>query len=217
MDKTKYDLKITNNEGVSDYQSLDKVETAFKIIECLLDLELESKDEINSHNFIGYTLLLDSQELSEKTPDVQGRYKKSITGHNVFFSRMWDKEKLEKLIQYAADKYPNVFTIEESKNIGGNEEGIKYFWMNAKLKDWDVDKIGIGEENSYTTHNEKGNKRKFYADIEKLKKEDLIIVYQGSPHSMIKGLLKITKPVTPNGDARSLLCSEHDTSSAATR
>ena len=52
MDKTKYDLKITKPDGILEYQSLDKVETAFKTIECLLDLELASKDEINSCKFI---------------------------------------------------------------------------------------------------------------------------------------------------------------------
>jgi hypothetical protein len=114
MDKTKYDLKITNKDGVSDLQSLDKVETAFKIIKCLLDLELESKDEINSHNFIGYTLLLNKEELEGKTPDMQGRYKRTLENHDLYFSRMWNKEKLEGLIKYVRKKHINVFTISES-------------------------------------------------------------------------------------------------------
>ena len=100
MDRTKYDLIITSNVNANNFQSLDKVETAFKIIECFLDLELETKEEIKSHNFNGYTLLLDKVELEEKTTDMQGRYKRSLENHELFFSRMWNKEKLENLIKY---------------------------------------------------------------------------------------------------------------------
>lgn len=114
MDRTKYDLKITNKDGANNFQSLDKVETAFKIIEGILDLELETKDEINAHNFNGYTLLLNKDELVEKTTNMQGRYKRVLQNHALFFSRMWNKEKLENLIIYVEEKYPNVFTISES-------------------------------------------------------------------------------------------------------
>jgi|GEM_PF-1177514 len=114
MAKTKYDLKITKKDGVSDLASIGIVAIAFKIIECLLDLELESKDEINDHKFIRYTLLLNKKELEEKTPNIQGRYKRTLENHDLYFSRMWNKEELEILITYVEEKYPNVFTISES-------------------------------------------------------------------------------------------------------
>lgn len=114
MDRTKYDLKITNNDRVSNFQYLDKVETAFKIIECLLDLKLESKEEINAHKFIRYTLLLSKVELTEKTPNIQERYKRNLENHDLYFSRMWNKEELENLITYVEQNYANVFSISES-------------------------------------------------------------------------------------------------------
>jgi len=114
MDRTKYDLKITNNDGANNFQYLDKVETAFKIIECLLDLKLESKEEINAHNFIRYTLLLSKDELRKKTPNIQGRYKRNLENHDLYFSRMWNKEELENLITYVEENYANVFSISES-------------------------------------------------------------------------------------------------------
>ncbi|WP_417873696.1 AAA family ATPase [Xanthomarina gelatinilytica] len=114
MDRTKYDLIITNNAGTNNFQNLDKVETAFKIIECILDLKLESKEEINAHKFIRYTLLLSKDELTEKTTNVQGRYKRNLENHDLYFSRMWNKEELENLITYVEEKYANVFSITES-------------------------------------------------------------------------------------------------------
>ncbi|WP_271424017.1 AAA family ATPase [Aequorivita sinensis] len=114
MDRTKYDLKIKNDDGVNNFQSLDKVETAFKIIECLLDLKLESKEEINAHKFIRYKLLLSKDELKEKTPNIQGRYKRNLENHDLYFSRMWNKEELENLITYVEENYGNVFSISES-------------------------------------------------------------------------------------------------------
>ena len=114
MDRTKYDLKITNDAGAKNFQSLDKVETAFKIIECLLDLKLESKEEINDHKFIRYTLLLSKDELTEKTPNIQDRYKRNLENHDLYFSRMWNKEELENLITYVEKNYAKVFSISES-------------------------------------------------------------------------------------------------------
>lgn len=114
MDRTKYDLKITNDDGANNFQSLDKVETALKIIECLLDLKLESKEEINAHKFIRYTLLLSKNELSEKTPNIQGRYKRNLENHDLYFSRTWNKEELENLITYVEKNYAKVFSISES-------------------------------------------------------------------------------------------------------
>ena len=114
MDRTKYDLKITNDDGVNNFQSLDKVETAFKIIECILDLKLESKEEINAHKFIRYTLLLSKEEITKKTPNIQDRYKRNLENHDLYFSRMWNKEELENLITYVEENYAKVFSISES-------------------------------------------------------------------------------------------------------
>ncbi len=131
MDKTKYNLNITKDGGIAVYQSLDKVNAAFKIIECFLDLGLESKEDINSHNFINYTLLLSKKELLEKTQNIQGRYKKPLPQHDLFFSRMWDKEQLEGLIQYVKDNYPNIFAINVSSEVKYNNKTKKN--MNIPL------------------------------------------------------------------------------------
>ena len=85
MDNTKFDLKISKLNNIESYQSLNIVETAFKIIEGFLDLSLESKDKINKHNFIGYQLLLNRDELNEKTLNVQERYKRTLRDHELFF------------------------------------------------------------------------------------------------------------------------------------
>jgi len=114
MDNTKFDLKISKLNNIESYQSLNIVETAFKIIEGFLDLSLESKDKINKHNFIGYQLLLNRDELNEKTLNVQERYKRTLRDHELFFSRMWSKDELKELIKYADYHYSNIFSIVES-------------------------------------------------------------------------------------------------------
>jgi hypothetical protein len=153
MDRTKYDLKFTTKDGTSHFQSLDKVETAFKIIEGLLDLELETKDEINSHNFIGYTLLLNKNELEEKTTNMQGRYKRSLQNHGLFFSRMWNKEKLENLITYVDEKYPNVFSASES--IENSNKSLNSIDMKIPLNQIFYGPPGTGKTYNISSEAEK--------------------------------------------------------------
>ena len=153
MDRTKYDLKTTTKDGTSHFQSLDKVETAFKIIEGLLDLELETKDEINSHNFIGYTLLLNKNELEEKTTNMQGRYKRSLQNHGLFFSRMWNKEKLENLITYVDEKHPNVFSASES--IENSNKSLKSIDMKIPLNQIFYGPPGTGKTYNISSEAEK--------------------------------------------------------------
>ena len=80
---------------------------------------------------------------------------------------------------------------------------INYFWMNANEKQWHIDNLELNKEQTYTTHNEKGNARKDSNAINSLKLGDLIIGYQTNPTSKVLALFEVTKPVYKNNDPKS--------------
>ena len=77
-----------------------------------------------------------------------------------------------------------------------NMPGAKnYWWLNAQPKIWSIDSISKREIQTYTTHNEKGNKRRIYKYFEEVKAGDLMIGYEATPVKKIKAILKIEKGI----------------------
>ena len=68
-----------------------------------------------------------------------------------------------------------------------------YWWLNANPKIWDFEKSAIGARQTYTSHNEKGNKRQKYRYFQEVKPGDLVMGYVTSPHREVVALCKITK------------------------
>lgn len=81
-------------------------------------------------------------------------------------------------------------------------EEINFWWLNANPKIWKISKHLIGQKQTYTTHNEKGNKRRIYKYFEIAKPGDLIIGYESSPSKLVKAIYEITKGIhtTENGE-----------------
>jgi 5-methylcytosine-specific restriction protein B len=79
-------------------------------------------------------------------------------------------------------------TIEEN-------EPLNFWWLNANPKMWSISDHIEGQRQSYTTHNEKGNKRRIYKYFEESKPGDLIIGYESSPTKQIKAIYEITKGI----------------------
>lgn len=90
------------------------------------------------------------------------------------------------------DKFVNDDVEEES------EEPISFWWLNANPKIWSMSSLAEGDRETYTTHNEKGNKRRIYKYFEQVKKGDLIYGYESSPTKQIKGIFEITKGIHTN-------------------
>jgi 5-methylcytosine-specific restriction protein B len=80
-------------------------------------------------------------------------------------------------------------------------ESVNFWWLNANPKIWSINEFEEGQRQSYTTHNEKGNKRRIYKYFEEIKPGDLIIGYESTPTKQIKAFLEATKGIytAPNG------------------
>ena len=75
-----------------------------------------------------------------------------------------------------------------------------FWWINANPKYWSIDNFKEGQEQTYTTHNEKGNKRRVYEYFKQLKPGDLIIGYQSTPSLRVKALFEVISGITENDE-----------------
>ncbi len=74
-------------------------------------------------------------------------------------------------------------------------EPIKFWWLNANPAIWSITSHLEGEKQKYTTHNEKGNKRRIYKYFEEVKPGDLVVGYESSPTKQVKAIYEITKSI----------------------
>lgn len=88
------------------------------------------------------------------------------------------------------------------ETTGGEREPLNFWWLNANPKMWSISAHVEGQRQSYTSHNEKGNKRRIYKYFEAAKPGDLIIGYESSPTKQIKAIYEVTKGIhnTPTGE-----------------
>jgi len=70
-----------------------------------------------------------------------------------------------------------------------------FWWLNASPKIWSIDGHPQGKLQTYTTRNEKGNKRRIYKYFEAAIPGDLIIGYESSPTKEVKAIMRITKGI----------------------
>jgi len=75
------------------------------------------------------------------------------------------------------------------------ESGKQYWWINANPSYWNIDNFKEGQEQSYTTYNESGNKRRVYEYFKMIKPGDLIIGYQSTPSLKVKALFEVTRGI----------------------
>lgn len=78
-------------------------------------------------------------------------------------------------------------------------ENLNFWWLNASPEIWSIDQHGEGQTQMYTSHNERGNKRRIYKYFEEVKPRDLIIGYESSPTKQVKAIYEITKALHNNG------------------
>jgi len=81
--------------------------------------------------------------------------------------------------------------------------GVAYWWLNANPKMWDFEGDAIGSVQTYTTHNERKNKRRMYKYFEQAKPGDIMVGYVTSPSKEIVGVCQITKGLhaSPKGES----------------
>ncbi|RAK62011.1 AAA family ATPase [Hymenobacter edaphi] len=85
------------------------------------------------------------------------------------------------------------------------EEEVGYWWLNINPSYWKVDAFEMGQEQVWTTHNEKGNKRNVYKYFQQVQPGDLVVGYETSPAKRIKVILEITEGAHLNEDEREII------------
>ena len=73
------------------------------------------------------------------------------------------------------------------------KDSENFWWLNANPKIWRIDSYELGDIQSYTSHNDKGNKRRIYKYFEEAKPGDLVIGYESTPVKQIKAIFEITE------------------------
>lgn len=70
---------------------------------------------------------------------------------------------------------------------------LAYWWLNINPTFWKVADFAVNQEQTWTTHNEKGHKRVVYQHFKKVRPGDLVIGYETTPTKRVKALLEITE------------------------
>jgi 5-methylcytosine-specific restriction protein B len=75
----------------------------------------------------------------------------------------------------------------------------QYWWLNANPKEWDFERLAIGGRQTYTSRNEKGNKRRIFKYFNEAKPGDLLVGYVASPQKEVIAICEITKGLHSSG------------------
>lgn len=104
-------------------------------------------------------------------------------------------------------KYPEY--VDRVRRLIGIEQDaiipkqVNYWWINANPSHWRITDFEIGQEQTYTTLNEKGNKRTKYEYFAQVKVGDLFLGYASSPIKKVVAIFEATRPVYVNDDSGS--------------
>jgi 5-methylcytosine-specific restriction protein B len=104
---------------------------------------------------------------------------------------------MTKYPQYV-DRLRRLIGIEQEAVI---PKKINYWWLNANPKYWRIDDFEIGQEQSYTTYSEKGNKRSTFEYFHAAKPGDLVLGYATTPVKKVIAVFEITKAAHADEDS----------------
>jgi len=77
---------------------------------------------------------------------------------------------------------------------------IGYWWLNANPKIWDFAALQVGGRQTYTSHNDKGNKRQKYRYFQEVKPGDIVVGYLTSPNKEVAAICRITRGLHQTAD-----------------
>ena len=73
------------------------------------------------------------------------------------------------------------------------DSNVSYWWLNANPQQWSFEDLSVGGRQTYTSHNENGNKRQKYRYFKDVKPGDVLVGYVTSPQREIVGICRITE------------------------
>ena len=74
-----------------------------------------------------------------------------------------------------------------------NNNKRQFWWLNANPKLWPIDSFRQGEVQTYTSHNDFGNKRQVYRNFTKIKAGDWMIGYESTPVKQVKAIFEVVE------------------------
>jgi hypothetical protein len=109
------------------------------------------------------------------------------TVHQIVMKTLTDITKYPEYV----DRLKRLIGIEQAATVDTNK--IEYYWLNANPKFWKIEDLQVGDEQTYTTYNESGNKRSKFENFQKIKPGDLVLGYETTPSKKVLAIFEITK------------------------
>lgn len=88
-------------------------------------------------------------------------------------------------------------TGQEASVVSG-ESKVVYWWLNANPRIWNFAEAAVGDHQTYTSHNERGNRRLKFKYFQQVKPGDLVVGYAASPQKEIVAIYRITRGLHPS-------------------
>jgi len=73
------------------------------------------------------------------------------------------------------------------------ERPRRFYWLNSNPSIWRVSQHPPGHRETYTTHNERGNKRRLYTYFQEVQPGDLVLAYESSPERRLTSEMRVTQ------------------------
>lgn len=99
-------------------------------------------------------------------------------------------------------KYPDM-TSELLQLMGSSmdaQSSSAFWWLNSNPQIWSLKETPLRGKQTYTAHNEIGNKRRVYQHFHEVLPGDLMIVYESQPTMAIVGLCRVTRELFRDED-----------------
>jgi 5-methylcytosine-specific restriction protein B len=145
--------------------------------------------------YIGYGIISGDYYLDNKRTDAKhirkvdwkknGSWEETV--HKIVMKTLTDITKYPEYV----DRLKRLIGIEQAATVDSNK--IEYYWLNANPKFWKIEDFQVGDEQSYTTHNESGNKRSRFEYFQKIKIGDLVLGYETTPTKKVLAIFEVTK------------------------
>lgn len=139
------------------------------------------------------------------------KFEKSIFRRDTFSpTKRWDqiKEAYLKTYPELEDTFNQIEAGKDIKNLNSSSpvgsEARQYWWLNANPKIWSIDSFKVGDVQQYTSHNEKGNKRRIYKYFQEVKPGDIVFGYESTPVKQIKAIFEIVEGLHEGDEGESI-------------
>ena len=152
-------------------------------------------------DYLGYGIVIGDYEYHQADGDFPNQRKINWVRKGIWpeIGKPIVTKTLTDLTKYSGyvDRLKKLLGIFEDEN---KKRSVNYWWLNASPKYWKITDFEIGQEQSYTTYNENGNKRRVYEYFKEIKSGDLLIGYESSPTMKVVAIMEVTKGVHTDDD-----------------